>query len=234
MKSAIVLLIGGMLLALAAFAQEPVTVCVRAADGSCVWVDQSGGARVDTYPSTPVGDPWQQQTYPPVEVIEPVGVQEPAQDSEVWIDWESSPPPPDPSMKLPGVCAHTSARARARFEDAMLANDINKIIEIYDWKGKTSAQAQSLVDRLDAIPRYGGWETSVMSGWFGDDPGDFPKEHWRWVGDGEAFYFDMRKVSGCWFLTFGTDPGPSIRIRRQQDEPPHSEPIVEEPGVYQF
>lgn len=244
MKPALLLLLGSaILIGPLAAAQEQITVCLRSTDGSCVWVNQEAAPQTQVLqPVEPASSSWPYLD-PGYPQLNPDGRQIVAPDpfvddleSEVWFDWEPAPPLPDPTLNKPGVCAFSASRARARFEAGMRSNNINKIIEAYDWHGKSSKEAERIVERLDAIPRYGTWEKSVITGWVGEDPGQLPNDFWRWQGNGELFYFNMRQVSGCWFVSFGEDPGQLVMIQRKRQEQirARSQPVSKEPGVYEF
>ena len=224
MKS-IALLLAISLLAPVASAQDPVLVCVRSADGSCVWVNQDELPQASPVPPAPL-PPQDEQALNRANL-----------ETEVWFDWRADSTEVDPLVGQPGVCARTAGRARYRFAMAMQSGDLNKILESYDWRGKSSADAEHLSDRLAALPRNGAWERSVVSGWTGEDPDASPlaADHWRWNVGGQLTYFNMRKVDDCWFIAFGDPPGMHEIVRRQREaEKARQEPTVEEPGVYQF
>lgn len=219
----------GLLFALAlfaaplAFAQDPVLVCVRASDGSCQWVPQVEVSSSISPPSVPAG-------------AQPTLDQGNAA-SDVWFDWRAENPHPDPLMGKPGVCAKTAERARYRFLVAMQSGNLNKVIESYDWHGKSSIEAEHLTDRLAALPVNGDWERSVVSGWTGNDPGTSAKSnpHWRWSGPNGVTYFQMHEVNECWFIVFGAEPSAQDAPTGQRTTPSAaSDPVSEAPGVYTF
>lgn len=216
------LLLALILLASPAVAQDPVLVCVRAEDGTCIWVNQDQLPQASPVPPPPT-PPHDEQA------LNGAGLE-----TEVWFDWQSDRSEVDPLLGKPGTCARTPARARYRFEMAMQSGDLNKLIETYDWRGKKTADAERITDRLTSLPRNGLWERSVVSGWSGPDAevSSLAATHWRWNAGQQVAYFRMRKVDDCWFVAFGDQPAASIIVRRQrQAERPAN---VEEPGVYEF
>lgn len=210
------------LLAAPAVAQDPVLVCVRAEDGTCIWVSQDELPQASPVPAPP--SPPQDER-----ALNGAGLE-----TEVWFDWQADRSEVDPSLGKPGTCARTAGRARYRFEMAMQSGNLNKVIESYDWRGKKTADAERITERLGMLPRNGVWERSVVSGWAGTDgeASSLASTHWRWNAGQHVAYFRMRKVDDCWFIAFGDQPATSAIVRRQrQAERPANE---EEPGVYEF
>ncbi len=184
-------------LALAAAAQEqpPIVVCPRGNPDECYAPDDPRAAAL------PASLPGHSEGWP---IPEPA---QPSSGGQALLEWEPGIREPDPQLRQPGTCARTAGRARDRFEQAMQANDLNALVATYQWRGKTEASAESIIERLAQLPIDGTWESSFVSGWTGEeDPDHFPT-YWRWGKNGHTQAFSAQQVSGCWFLEFaGTAP----------------------------
>ena len=224
MKRSLLLLSASALIALSAWAQDPITVCQRAEDGSCIWVQQDPQASQD-WVAPELGTPYSG----PSSVIST----EPA---TVWFEWQSEDPAVDPLFKFPGTCARKAEYARHRFAMAMGSNELNRLLGTYNWRGKTDADAEGLIDRLGKLPPVGGWQKTVVSSSFGETENtDKPPVHWRWSDGNISANFKMVRVDGCWFVEFGSDPGQSATLNRKNGSPRSTdEPSSPEPGVFDF
>ena len=137
----------------------------------------------------------------------------PAMPTQVWLDWTRVPDPADPGLMVPGRCAWTAEAARGRWLVAARMGDLNALSAAYQWRGKTHAGADSILDRLATVPTAGYWEQAVASAWTGaTDVRSQVSNRWRWTDGASVMNLAMREVEGCWFVEFTKDPGQIVEI----------------------
>ena len=161
----------------------PVVVCPTGDPDACIAVD------FDTIPVLSTDTPGSWVDEPP----------------EIGWAWETSHPDPDPSLLLPGTCARTADRARARFAEAMAGTDLNRLLATYQWRGQSDGDVDGLIDRIAAVDPQGHWERSFPAQTPGF-PTNAPLTHWRWQSGSQAWHFDLLPVNGCWFVAFAAAP----------------------------
>lgn len=230
MKTATALLVSVSALALlvrgAAAQEAPATVvCPTGNPDECYAVDPAAMAGSTTPEPAPAGDAMGMEAALPPEAA-----------PQVWLRWEGGRDRPDPALQVPGLCAWTASRARARFVQAMEAGDANALVATYQWRGRSEAASEPLVARLTALPAQGHWERSAVEMWSGpDDTPDRAPVFWRWVAGETATDFAMREVDGCWFVEFTDAPDEGLFL--DGDAPtdagpqPRFDPPVEPDGV---
>lgn len=153
--------------------------------------------------------------------------------SGVFIDEEPSPVrwlfewvPAQPSplrMRRPPApqCAYSVDEAMGRFQVGQEQSNWNLMISAYDWRGATSAAADTLIDRLTRLGP-GAWQARVVQARMGGPPdlADLkqPAERMRWVSPSGHVLAEFSAVQrmDCWFLVWATpesDPAPATPNR---------------------
>jgi len=183
-----VLLVSLLPMALAAGAQEQVVVCPRGNPDECYAPDDPRAAPQ----TTPSEAGWPAPELP--------------HGGQAYLEWQEATREPDPLLRAPGMCARTAGRARDRFEQAIVANDLNALVATYQWRGKDEASAAPIIERLTHMSLDGRWESSFVSGSAGDGDADKVPTYWRWAGSSGQQAFSMRNVDGCWFVEFSGPP----------------------------
>jgi hypothetical protein len=221
MKRLLLPCLASALIVLSAWAQDPLTVCQRASDGTCTWVQQDADVLQD-WIAFEQGTPY----------VSPHS-DEPA---TVFFEWQAEHPAADPLIKVLGTCARRPEYARSRFVVAMESNDLNRLLGTYNWRGKTDSDAEGLIERLNSLPPSGQWQKTVVSSSFGEES-DMEKAptHWRWSDGAALTNFKMVRVDGCWFVEFSSDPGQSAILHKKgSPSSPRRDPSSSEPGVFDF
>lgn len=223
MKRVTLSLIAGALVAWSALAQDSVMVCQRDADGSCTWVQQDASGSQDWLEPEP-GTPYAGNSSDAFKAPQ-----------TVFLEWQNEQAAADPMINALGSCARKAEHARNRFALAMGSNDFNRLLATYNWRGKTDADAESLISRLSVLSAAGQWQKTVVSSFEEIEEMEKPPVHWRWNDEIAPVNFKMVKVQGCWFVEFVSPPGQSVVLqRRKSSQPPRHERVNPEPGVFDF
>ena len=98
------------------------------------------------------------------------------------------------------------------FDSAVKSGDINNLIDVYHWEGKTIKDADNIIQQLSLISSSGQWQRSYIINWTGrksliDDFDVFIR--WKQWSEDNPVNFSFQKTLDCWFLEF-VDPPPTI------------------------
>lgn len=120
---------------------------------------------------------------------------------------------------LAPTCHLKKEHLLSAFIDAVQSQDINKIIDTYHWEGKSSSQANEIIERLSTISPQGQWQRSYIINWNGkksllDDFDVFVR--WKQWSDDEPVNFSFNKTLDCWFLEFTTPPASTVSIEGER------------------
>lgn len=128
----------------------------------------------------------------------------------------SAPPSPD---ALPDravtvrECARRPADLVTAIELALASADGNRLAELYDWRGRSSASARVVMPRLEALAARGA--IAVRAGHSAEGSGDAelaaeaaaaPPDRVRitassdGLGSGETLEFRLVRAAGCWLI----------------------------------
>lgn len=202
---------------LIAWAQDPpVVVCENGDIDRCYAVDMPSDQGSEGAESGPGAPTWSLDgageilpAPPELDFLE----RAPLEPIQAWLEWGPGRVEEDPLYLRADGCAYTPARARGRFARAAQEQDLNALLTVYQWRGKTDAQATPVIDLLSLIGGGGRWERSSVGMWTG--PTNVRAKaliHWRWAEEERTTYLAMKKVDECWLVELSSNPGEMVEI----------------------